>query len=156
MIGTVRKRESRKSMLAQLHVNADTSKQYDLRTKKNDLIWVINFQVWLLVYKEIFLERLFWPTVKLLKWLSWLNHFHKQINKGHLKKAGGYNGRNIVIRITTIKMRSIIRKIAHKIIYVMLMIIYFYNHKIFFIFNVFSKIDYDISSKLILLKRNIY
>ena len=38
----------------------------------NDLTWEINFKAF--------------PR---------LNHFHTQINKGHLKKAGGYSGRRI-------------------------------------------------------------
>ena len=60
------------------------------------------------------LESNVWPTVKLLKWFLRLNHFHSQINKGHLKKAGGYSGRNVVLQITITKMRTTVWKMTHK------------------------------------------
>ena len=34
--------------------------------------------------------------VKFLKLFPRLNHFYAQINRGHLRKAGGYSGQNIV------------------------------------------------------------
>ena len=52
------------------------------------------------------------------KWIPRLNHFHIQINKRHLRKAGGYIGCNIVLKLTTIKMRIIVRKIAQKILHI--------------------------------------
>ena len=45
-------------------------------------------------------------TVKLYKWFPRLNHFHTQINKGHLKKARGYSSQNVVLQLTTIKMMT--------------------------------------------------
>ena len=47
-------------------------------------------------FNIIFLERLVWSTVKLLKWFLKLKHFYAQINKGHLRKVGGYSGWNVV------------------------------------------------------------
>ena len=47
-----------------------------------------------------------------------LNHFHTQINKGLLKKAGVYSGQNVVLQLTTIKMRTTVRKITQKILHI--------------------------------------
>ena len=44
-----------------------------------------------------------------------LNNYFK-INKVHLRKAGGYSGRNFMWQLTTISMRTRVRKITHKII----------------------------------------
>ena len=40
---------------------------------------------------------------------------HGQINNRHLRKAGGYSGRNVVLQLTAIKMRTTVRKITPKI-----------------------------------------
>ena len=50
---------------------------------RNNSTWEIIFKVWPLI---IFLERLVWSTVKLLKWFPSLNHFYAQINKEHMRK----------------------------------------------------------------------
>ena len=44
-----------------------------------------------------------------------LNHSYTQINKECLKKAGGYNGRNVVLLNITIKMRTTARKFNIKL-----------------------------------------
>ena len=43
----------------------------------------------------IVLERLVWST-NFKKWFPRLNHSYTHLNKGHLRKAGEYSGRNIV------------------------------------------------------------
>ena len=63
----------------------------------------------------IVLERLVWSTVKLLKGFSRLYHFYAQINKGHLRKAGGYSGWNAVFQLTTIRMRQQFEKSKQKL-----------------------------------------
>ena len=45
-----------------------------------------------------------------------MNHFCGQINQGHLRKAGGSSGGNVVLHLTTIKIRTIVRKIIHEVL----------------------------------------
>ena len=47
-----------------------------------------------------------------------MNHFYVQINKGHSRKAGGYNGQNVLCQLKTILMRTTVRKIPIPIIYI--------------------------------------
>ena len=61
----------------------------------------------------LILEHLVWSTAKLFKRIPSLKHFYTQINKGHLRKAGGYSGRNGLLNIT--KMRTTVQKIWHNI-----------------------------------------
>ena len=58
-----------------------------------------------------------WVGKSFLKF-PWLNHFHTQKNKGYLKKGGRYSGQDVVLQITTIKMRTTVRKITHKILHI--------------------------------------
>ena len=62
-------------------------------------------------------EEMIQPGEPFYKFL-WLNHFYAQVNNGHPRRAGRYNGRNVVLWQTTIKVRTIDRKIAHKILHI--------------------------------------
>ena len=63
-------------------------------------------------FKKYFLNTLFVQPSN----IPWLNHFYAHINKRHLGKTGGYSGRNVLFRLTTIKKRRTVRKITSKMI----------------------------------------
>ena len=85
-----------------------------------DEAWCLIFCVWFYgLLSSYFVNLMFNQQSNLLKNIfQGCEHFYVQWNKGHLRKAGGYSGRNVVFQLTKIKMRTTVRKITHKIWYI--------------------------------------
>ena len=82
------------------------------------LIDVENNYVIISIISSYFLNALFDQQSQFLKWFLSLNPLHTQKNKGHPQKAGGYSGRNDMLQLMIIKMRSTVWKIAQNMFHI--------------------------------------